>query len=58
MSEAVLQSDQDAATREKCLLEDEQRRAARERKVKMVEWDPRFFERNLITGQWLYKYAE
>lgn len=58
VSEAVLQSDQESATREKCLLEDEQRKGARECKLKLVEWEPRFFERNLITGHWIYKYAE
>lgn len=46
------------ATNEKFLLEEEQRKSARERKVKMVDWAPQLFERNLITGDWVYKYAE
>jgi len=53
-----MHSDQSAATNEKCLLEEEQRRLSRERKAKMEEWRPRLFERNLITGDWVYKYAE
>jgi len=51
-------SDQSAATREKFLLEEEQRKMARERKMKMSEWTPRLFEQNHITGEWVYKYAE
>ena len=57
-SAAILRADQQAATQEKCLLEEEQRRMARERKAKMEEWAARFFERNPITGDWVYKYAE
>lgn len=58
MSDAILRSDQTTATNEKCLLEEEQRRLNRERKAKMEDWRPHLFERNLITGDWVYKYAE
>src|SRR6218665_3793526 len=57
-SEAIAHGNQNQATNEKCILEDEQRKEARERKAKMEEWIPRFFERNLLTGGWIYKYAE
>ena len=58
MSEAILKGDQRAATDEKCFLEDEQRKNARERKARMLEWTPNLFERNLLTGDWVYKFAE
>lgn len=57
-SNAIVQGNQCAATNEKYLLEEEQRKAARERKAKMEDWNPRYFERNLINGEWIYKYAE
>ena len=58
VSEAVSQGDQNAATQEKFLLEEAQRQGAKERKAKMIEWMPRLFERDTITGDWMYKYAE
>jgi len=58
VSDAVVAADQHTATQEKFLIEEEQRRTARERKIKMVEWIPRLFEQNHITGEWVYKYAE
>jgi len=58
VSDAIVCADQHTATQEKFLLEEEQRKLARERKMKMIEWVPRLFERNLITGEWVYKYAE
>jgi len=58
VSDSIMRWDQTTATNEKCLLEEEQRRLSRERKAKMEEWRPRLFERNLMTGDWVYKYAE
>ena len=58
VSDAVIKGDQNAATHEKFLLEEAQRKATRERKVKMEEWIPRLFERNELTGDWVYRYAE
>ena len=46
------------ATQEKYILEERQRKEAKERKAKMVEWVPSLFERDLITGDWMYKYVE
>jgi len=58
VSDAVIAADQHTATQEKFFLEEEQRRTARERKMKMIDWIPRLFEQNHITGEWVYKYAE
>lgn len=58
MSDAIAAADQNTATEEKFIIEEEQRRTARERKIKMIEWIPRLFEQNHITGEWMYKYAE
>ena len=58
MTEGLKNSDQEVATKEKSLLEENQRREARERKAKMEEWIPIHFERNDITGDWEYKYKE
>jgi len=58
VSAAILQGDQVAATNEKFILEEAQRKNAKERKAKMEEWSPCLFERDLLTGDWVYKYAE
>ena len=58
VSDAICHGDEMTATNEKFLLEEEQRRGSRERKAKMEEWVPRFFDRNLITGDWVYKFSE
>ena len=58
MSEAVIKGDQTAATNEKFILEEAQRKATKERKAKLQEWIPKLFERDPLTGDWVYKYAE
>ena len=58
VSEAIVTGDVQSATNEKFLLEEEQRKSTRQRKVKMIKWVPRLFDRSLITGDWVYKYAE
>ena len=58
MSAAIASNDQEGATREKFILEEQQRKDARERKAKMEEWTPNYFERNEITGDWEYKFKE
>ncbi|PSN56564.1 Oxysterol-binding protein-related protein 8 [Blattella germanica] len=47
-----------AATEEKTVLEEAQRAAAKERKMKCLEWIPKYFEQDLISGQWVYKHAD
>ena len=52
---------QTAATREKLVLEDEQRRVHRELKESDKEWIPKYFERDLTVPYehaWIYKYRE
>ncbi|XP_071809388.1 oxysterol-binding protein-related protein 8-like isoform X2 [Asterias amurensis] len=46
------------ATNEKFVLEEEQRKGHKERKIKMVEWIPRLFERDEITRDWVYKHMD
>lgn len=58
VSDAIAAADIQTATNEKFQLEDEQRKSTRERKIKMLDWTPRLFERNMITGDWVYKFAE
>ncbi|XP_066999126.1 oxysterol-binding protein-related protein 8 isoform X2 [Anabrus simplex] len=58
VSAAIARDDQTAATEEKSVLEEAQRGAAKERKVKCVEWVPKHFEQDLISGQWVYKHAD
>ncbi|XP_013408205.1 oxysterol-binding protein-related protein 8 [Lingula anatina] len=55
---ALLRSDQEMATHEKFILEDAQRKAAKERKALSVEWVPRLFERDPLTNDWVYKYLD
>ena len=47
-----------SATQEKFILEERQRQEAKERKMKMIDWTPDLFERDNITGEWVYKYIE
>lgn len=58
VSDAIATSDMHAATHEKYILEERQRNEAKERKAKMLEWMPRLFERDPLTGDWVYKFVE
>ncbi|XP_022251437.1 oxysterol-binding protein-related protein 8-like [Limulus polyphemus] len=58
VSEAIAQGDQMAATEEKTVLEKAQRQAAKEKQIKMEKWCPRNFFKDVITGEWIYKYAD
>ena len=58
VSNAVISADMHNATQEKFILEERQRNEAKERKAQMVDWEPRLFERDTITGEWIYKYIE
>ncbi len=52
---------QEAATREKLVLEDNQRALHRELKEKSEDWKPRLFEIDPLAGSphaWVYKYRE
>ena len=58
VTEALNRGDVQEATQEKYILEEEQRKGHKERKIKMVEWIPKMFERDDITGDWIYKHME
>ncbi|XP_052410387.1 oxysterol-binding protein-related protein 8 isoform X2 [Carassius gibelio] len=58
VTRAINNKDQTEATNEKFILEEAQRKAARERKVKCEEWMPALFEQDPATGEWHYRYAD
>nr|XP_054761251.1 LOW QUALITY PROTEIN: oxysterol-binding protein-related protein 8-like [Lytechinus pictus] len=55
---ALSKGDVHDATKEKFILEEQQRNGHKERKIKMVEWVPKLFERDDITGDWIYKHMD
>lgn len=58
VTRAINNKDQTEATNEKFILEEAQRKSARERKAKCEEWIPALFEQDPVTGEWHYRYAE
>ncbi|XP_078534486.1 oxysterol-binding protein-related protein 8 isoform X4 [Lissotriton helveticus] len=58
VTRAINNKDQTDATQEKFVLEEAQRKAAKERKAKGEEWVCKLFEQDLITGEWQYRYAD
>uniref|UniRef100_A0A4W6E7K3 Oxysterol-binding protein n=1 Tax=Lates calcarifer TaxID=8187 RepID=A0A4W6E7K3_LATCA len=58
VTRAINNKDQTEATNEKFILEEAQRKSARERKAKCEEWIPALFEQDPITGEWHYRYAD
>lgn len=58
VSAAILRGDQVAATEEKTLLEEAQRRGAKERQARMEKWMPRLFVQDLLMGDFVYKHAD
>ncbi|XP_051546712.1 oxysterol-binding protein-related protein 8-like isoform X5 [Myxocyprinus asiaticus] len=58
VTRAINNKDQTEATNEKFILEEAQRKAARERKMKCEEWTPLLFEQDPATGEWHYRYAD
>ncbi|XP_039617821.1 oxysterol-binding protein-related protein 8 isoform X2 [Polypterus senegalus] len=58
VTRAINNKDQVEATNEKYILEEAQRKAARERKAKGEEWNCILFEQDLVTLEWHYKYAD
>lgn len=55
---AIKQNDQVSATEEKTIIEDEQRRAIKERRATGIEWHSRLFKIDPNTKEWIYTYAE
>ncbi|KAH0616697.1 hypothetical protein JD844_028018 [Phrynosoma platyrhinos] len=58
VTRAINNKDQTEATHEKCILEEAQRKAAKERKAHDEEWVCRLFEPDPLTGEWNYRYAD
>lgn len=58
VSEAIFRQDQIAATDEKTILEEAQRKGAKERAAKMEDWIPKYFIQDPQTGEWIYRYAD
>uniref|UniRef100_A0AAY5EL65 Oxysterol-binding protein n=1 Tax=Electrophorus electricus TaxID=8005 RepID=A0AAY5EL65_ELEEL len=58
VTRAINNKDQTEATNEKFILEEAQRKSARERKMKCEEWKPVLFEQDTATGEWHYRYAD
>ncbi|GLD72549.1 oxysterol-binding protein-related protein 8 isoform X1, partial [Lates japonicus] len=58
VTRAINNKDQTEATNEKFILEEAQRKSARERKAKCEEWIPALFEQDPVTGEWHYRYAD
>eukprot|EP00112_Aurelia_sp_Birch-Aquarium-sp1_P025049 Seg815.7 transcript_id=Seg815.7/GoldUCD/mRNA.D3Y31 product="Oxysterol-binding protein-related protein 8" protein_id=Seg815.7/GoldUCD/D3Y31 len=61
VSEAIKAQDQEAATREKLVLEDNQRAVHKELKEKNEDWKPHFFERDAMSDNphaWVYKFSD
>ncbi|KAJ3612320.1 hypothetical protein NHX12_020596 [Muraenolepis orangiensis] len=58
VTRAINNKDQTEATNEKCVLEEAQRKAARERKALCEDWSPALFEQDTLSGEWHYRYAD
>ncbi|XP_061107547.1 oxysterol-binding protein-related protein 8 isoform X2 [Conger conger] len=58
VTRAINNKDQTEATNEKFILEEAQRKSARERKAKCEDWTPGLFEQDPISGEWHYRYAD
>ncbi|XP_027015385.1 oxysterol-binding protein-related protein 8 isoform X5 [Tachysurus fulvidraco] len=58
VTRAILNKDQTEATNEKFVLEEVQRKCARERKLKNEQWKPVLFEQDPSGGDWHYRYAD
>ncbi|XP_050711635.1 oxysterol-binding protein-related protein 8-like isoform X3 [Eriocheir sinensis] len=58
VSAAIKNDDQTAATEEKTILEEAQRSAANERKVKCDEWIPKYFGQDPVVGAYVYKHSD
>ncbi|XP_053211143.1 oxysterol-binding protein-related protein 8-like [Panonychus citri] len=58
VTNAIIKGDQIAATDEKTILEEEQRRGARERLMNKESWTSRNFIHDLCSGDWVYKHLD
>ncbi|XP_053317939.1 oxysterol-binding protein-related protein 8 isoform X1 [Spea bombifrons] len=58
VTRAINSKDQILATQEKFVLEEAQRKAAKERKATGDEWTCKLFEQDPISGEWHYRFAD
>uniref|UniRef100_A0A8C9F453 Oxysterol binding protein like 8 n=1 Tax=Pavo cristatus TaxID=9049 RepID=A0A8C9F453_PAVCR len=58
VTKAINNKDQTEATQEKYVLEEAQRKSAKERKLKGEEWTCKLFDQDPVTGEWHYRYAD
>ncbi|XP_046734828.1 oxysterol-binding protein-related protein 8 isoform X7 [Diprion similis] len=58
VTHAINNDDQVAATEAKTVLEEAQRERARERKLQGLEWVPKYFVQDIISGNWMYRHAD
>ncbi|XP_060596542.1 oxysterol-binding protein-related protein 8-like isoform X3 [Ruditapes philippinarum] len=58
VSDAIIAQDMHGATQEKFILEERQRQEAKERKAQLQQWIPKLFERDSISGDWIYKHID
>ncbi|XP_057340280.1 oxysterol-binding protein-related protein 8 isoform X5 [Microplitis mediator] len=55
---AINREDQIAATEAKTALEEAQRERAKDRQLTNLEWIPKYFVQDIITGNWIYRHAD
>ncbi|XP_044594536.1 oxysterol-binding protein-related protein 8 isoform X9 [Cotesia glomerata] len=58
VTQAINNDDQIVATEAKTALEEAQRERAKERKLNNLEWIPKYFVQDIITGNWIYRHAD
>ncbi|XP_072128392.1 oxysterol-binding protein-related protein 5-like isoform X1 [Mobula birostris] len=58
VTRAIKNHDQEQATQEKFILEEAQRKAAKERKEQCQDWVPRLFQQDEATKKWKYKFTD
>ncbi|XP_056365864.1 oxysterol-binding protein-related protein 8 isoform X1 [Oenanthe melanoleuca] len=58
VTKAINNKDQTEATQEKYILEEAQRKSAKDRKLKGEVWTCKLFDQDAVTGEWHYKYAD
>ncbi|XP_005997641.1 oxysterol-binding protein-related protein 5 [Latimeria chalumnae] len=58
VTNAISSRDQHGATQEKFVLEEAQRKGARERKESSRDWNPQLFQQDATSNEWQYKYAD
>ncbi|XP_048401285.1 oxysterol-binding protein-related protein 8-like isoform X3 [Stegostoma tigrinum] len=58
VTKAIKNRDQEQATLEKFILEEAQRKAAKERNDKHEDWVPRLFQQDVVTKNWQYKFTD